>query len=110
MYTLAYSKISRTDIDSCYSYVKNSLEAPAAAENMIRELIEKLAYLKETPKTRPLVHDKYLASLGIRSIKVKNYVLYYGVDDSNKIVNIFRYLYNKRDWISILKHNPAEEF
>ena len=109
MYTLVFSKVIRDDINSCYNYIKDTLEAPEAANKMIEELMEKIAYLKDTPKRRPLVQDKYLASLGIRSIKVKNYVIYYNVDDTNNKVNIFRYLYSKRDWMNILKEKPIEE-
>jgi plasmid stabilization system protein ParE len=103
MYSLAYSKIIRENIRSSYTYIKEKLEAPKAADDLIIELISKLNYLKETPFTRPLVHDRYLASLGIRSIKIKNYVLYFNVDEEKNTVNLVRFLYNKRDWIHILK-------
>jgi plasmid stabilization system protein ParE len=109
MYTLAYSKIIRSDVRSSYIYIKEKLESPMAAENLIIELINKLNYLKETPLTRPLVQDGYLASFEYRSIKVKDYVLYYIVDDGKKKVNIIRFLYNKRDWINILKENNINE-
>ena len=102
MYELVFSKIIYEDIDKSYNYIKKILEAPKAAENLIEELLDKLNYLKETPYTRPLVQDKFLASLGIRSIKVKNYVLYYSTEEIQKKVNIIRFLYNKRDWMNIL--------
>jgi addiction module RelE/StbE family toxin len=109
MYKLAFSKLIYTDIDSSYKYIKEKLEAPKAADNMIEKLIEALNYLKETPFTRTLVQDEYLASLNIRSIKVKNYVLYYNIDEENNIVNIIRFLYNRRDWINILKEKSIDE-
>jgi plasmid stabilization system protein ParE len=108
MYKLAFSKLIYNDIDSSYNYIKEKLEPPKSADNLIGELIEVLNYLKETPFTRALVQDKYLASLEIRSIKVKNYVLYYTVDDRNKIVNVVRFLYNRRDWINILKEKDQK--
>jgi mRNA-degrading endonuclease RelE of RelBE toxin-antitoxin system len=99
MYILVFSKIIHEDIDSSYIYIKETLEAPQAAENLIKELIEKLSYIKETPYTRPLVQDKYLASylasLGVRSIKIKNYVLYYNVEEENKSINVIRFFYNE---------------
>jgi plasmid stabilization system protein ParE len=109
MYKLVFSKLIYSDIDSSYNYIKEKLEAPKAADNLIEELIEVLNYLKGTPFTRALVQDKYLASLEIRSIKVKNYVLYYTVDDRYKIINVIRFLYNRRDWINILKEKPIDE-
>ncbi|GHV60288.1 hypothetical protein AGMMS49587_01120 [Spirochaetia bacterium] len=109
MYTLAYSKVVRSDVRTSYTYIKEKLESPMAAENLIIELINKLNYLKETPLTRPLVQDSYLASFKYRSIKVKNYVLYYIVDEGENKVNIIRFLYNKRDWKNIMKENNIEK-
>jgi plasmid stabilization system protein ParE len=109
MYTLVFSKIIHEDIDSSYNYIKETLEAPQAAENLIKEIIEKLNYINETPYTRPLVLDDYLASLGIRSIKIKNYVLYYAIDERKKRINVIRFFYNKRDWVKLLKERTIEE-
>ena len=109
MYQLAYSKLIDADFDSSYEYIKEKLEAPRAAEKLFDELINKLDYICKTPFTRPLVQDKHLASLGIRSIKIKNYVLYFSVDEESNTINALRFLYNKRNWIKILKENTIEE-
>jgi len=110
MYNLIFSKILDDDIDSCYNYIKDTLEAPKAAENLMKEFYEKLNYIKENPYSRPLVYDKYLASLGIRAIKVKRYLLFYIIEENgSNNVNIITFMYNKRDWINILKEISLEE-
>ncbi|MDR0456024.1 MAG: type II toxin-antitoxin system RelE/ParE family toxin [Treponema sp.] len=109
MYYVKYSKIIDDDIDSCYFYIKEKLEAPRAAENLMEELYNKKNEIKESPYKRPLVQDSYLASEGIRSIKVKNYVLYYNVDEDKKCINAIRFLYNKRNWKNLLKEKSIEE-
>ena len=101
MFDLSFSNIIDGDIDSCYNYIKDKLEAPRAAENLMEELYEKLNHIKENPYSRPLVHDELLASLGIRSIKVKNYLLFYSVEENN--INVITFMYNKRDWANIIK-------
>jgi len=58
MYTLLFSKIIDADIDSNYDYINDILESPTAAENLMKELYEKLNYIKERPYSRPL--DKYI--------------------------------------------------
>jgi mRNA-degrading endonuclease RelE of RelBE toxin-antitoxin system len=78
------------------------LEAPQAAQNIMKELIAKINYLMETPFARPLVHGDFFASKGIRSIKVKNYILFYSVDEEVKTVFLHRFMYNRRDWMRIL--------
>jgi len=108
MYTLLFSKIIDADIDSNYDYIKDILESPIAAENLMKELYEKLNYIKENPYSRPLVHDEFLASLGIRSIKVKNYLLFYSIENE-EYINVLSFMYNRRDWINILKEIPLDE-
>ena len=109
MYNLVFSKIIDEDIDSCYNYIKEKLESPMAAENLMKELYEKINYIIEKPYFRPLVHDKFLASFGIRSIKVKNYLLFYDVEEDENNVNIITFMYNKRDWINIIKEIPLDD-
>jgi plasmid stabilization system protein ParE len=108
MYKLLFSKTIDNDIDSSYNYIKDTLEAPIAAENLMKELYDKLNYIKEKPYSRPLVHDEFLASLGIRSIRVKNYFIFYNIED-DKYVNVISFMYNKRDWINILKEKSLDE-
>jgi plasmid stabilization system protein ParE len=109
VFRLRFSKLYKRDVDSSYNYIKDKLEAPMAANNLIREILEKLNRIKENPNCRPLVQDKYLASLGYRLMNVKNYAIFYITGDDNKHVKIIRFLYKKRNWISILKENAIEE-
>jgi plasmid stabilization system protein ParE len=109
MYKLLFSKTIDDDIDSSYNYIKDILEAPIAAENLMKELYEKLNYIKEKPYSRPLVHDEFLASLGIRSIRVKNYLIFYNVEEDEKYVDVISFMYNKRDWMNILKEKSLDE-
>ena len=109
MYRLKFSKLYDKDVDSSYNYIKDNLEAPMAAENLIVEIVEKLNKIKENPNIRPLVQDKYLASLGYRLINVKNYMIFYVIDDDNKHVKVVRFLYNRRNWMDILKEKTVED-
>jgi toxin ParE1/3/4 len=103
MYKLRFSKLYKSDVDSSYNYIRDSLGASMAADNLIVEVLEKLNRIKENPNIRPLVQDKYLASLGYRSINVKNYIMFYIISGDNKFVSVVRFLYKKRNWMNILK-------
>ena len=111
MFELVFSKVFDEDIDSSYNYIKDLLESPMAASNLMKELSSKLNYLEEKPYSRPLVQDKFLASFGIRSIRVKNHIVFYIIEDENnkRTVNILRFMYCKRDWMNILKEKPINE-
>ena len=109
MYKLVFSKLYKRDVESSYSYIKENLEAPMAANSLIKEILEKLGKIKENPKIRPLVQDKYLASLGYRLISVKKYMLFYIIGNDDKHINIVRFLHSKRNWMNIIKENMFEE-
>jgi plasmid stabilization system protein ParE len=103
LYRLKISNLYKEDTSSSYNYIKNKLEAPVAATNLKKEIKEKLNKIKENPYIRPLVQDKYLASLGYRLINVKNHMVFYIIDEDDKHLKIIRFLYNKRNWMNILK-------
>jgi plasmid stabilization system protein ParE len=102
MFELLFSDKINNDIISVLNYIKNILEAPKAAENHFEELKKKYEKLKENPYIRPLVQNKYLATKGIRYIKVKKYMLIYRINEENDTVLLYRFIYCRRDWINIL--------
>ena len=113
MYKPVFSKIFYDDLNKCHKYIKETLESPMAAENLKIKLLETIEYIKENPYSRSLVQDKFLAFLGLRSIKVKNYLLFYKIIENEVIdkknINIFRFMYNKRDWANIIKKESIDE-
>jgi plasmid stabilization system protein ParE len=102
MYKLTFSELINDDIISSISYIKNTLKAPMAAANHVKEIKKKYEKLKRNPFCRPLVSDKYLASKGLRFIMVKNYMLIYNVNEDKNEVYLYRFMYSRRDWINIL--------
>jgi toxin ParE1/3/4 len=108
MFTLTFSSKVNDDIVSSIEYINDTLNAPAAAENHYKELIKTYIKLEKNPYCRPLVRNKYLASLGIRLINVKNYILLYSVAKENNEVLLYRFMYGRRDWINILIKDITE--
>ena len=109
MFELKFSEKVNNDIVSILKYIREVLEAPKAAESHYNELILTYEKLKNNPYRRPLVQNRFLALKGIRSINVKNYILFYKIDENEKNVLLYRFLYCRRDWISILSKNQEKE-
>jgi len=112
MYRAEFSKIIKEDIDKAHNYIKKTLEAPMAADNLKKELLEQIESIKNNPYARPLVQDKYLAYLGLRSKKVNNYLLFYKIkelDNKEKYVYLIRFMYSKRNWEKIFKNESINE-
>jgi plasmid stabilization system protein ParE len=49
------------------------------------------------------VPDEYLAEKGIKFVMIKNYMMFYTINEDEKTVIVIRFLYGRRDWKNILK-------
>jgi plasmid stabilization system protein ParE len=110
MFNLVFSEKVNSDIVSTLKYISDVLEAPRAAEDHYDELIKSYDKLQENPFRRPLVQNKYLAVKGIRSINIKNYVLFFKINEDNNTVLLYRFLHCKRDWINILSNDSVCQY
>ena len=95
------------DLAEAADYIEFTLLNPQAAEDLLdkaEEEINKLAFMPEKFKT---VDDPVLAAWGIRLIVINSYLAFYLIDEKTRTVHIVRFLYGKRNWVSILRNEPA---
>jgi plasmid stabilization system protein ParE len=103
MYLLDITDIAENDILATADYIANVLKAPLAANNLLDELEKVEHILAETPYIYPKVPDDYLAKTGLRFVMVKNFILFYTVNDEEQKVYGIRFLYGRRNWKNILR-------
>jgi plasmid stabilization system protein ParE len=104
-YSLNITDIAEEDILSTVKYIANELKNSIAANSLLDDIEKHELILEDTPGIYPFVHDEYLAEKGLKYVKIKNFLLFYTIDEKNKIVNIIRFLYGRRDWKNILRKN-----
>ena len=97
---------AETDILEAADYIEFTLLNPEASDLLLDTVDEEINNLSDMPAKHQLVEDPVLASWGIRMIPVKNYLAFYVIDQAKSIVHIVRFLYYKRNWVSILKREP----
>ena len=102
-YSIHITKAAERDVVNASDYIDNVLKNPTAADHLLNEFEASVESLASFPCKFPLAHDDLLASLGIRFIPVKNYLILYLVDENTHVVQIIRFLYRKSNWISVLK-------
>lgn len=108
MYSLNITDIAEEDILNTVKYIAGVLKAPMAANNLLNEIEGHEEMLENTPNIYPFVPDEYLAEKGIKFTMVKNYLMFYTINENDKIVTVIRFLYGRRDWKNILKLNHTE--
>ncbi|HNX29623.1 MAG TPA: type II toxin-antitoxin system RelE/ParE family toxin [Syntrophomonadaceae bacterium] len=101
-YRVDVSEPAENDLKDIVRYITSQLSAPISALSMIELFEDAMAGLADMPQRYPFVADERLAQMGYRKLSLKNYVVFYSIDEGNKVVDIERILYGRRDWLRIL--------
>ena len=102
-YSVRYTKTAADDLNEAVDYIDHVLQNPSAADALLRDLEKELEHLAAFPASHAVVDDPFLKAQKIRYAVIDHYLAFYIMDDTGHIVHIIRFLYGKRDWISILK-------
>ena len=90
------------DLRNILSYIAQDLASPETAVKILNTIERAIYSLSDMPKIHALVLDDRLSALGYRKLNVKNYIVFFMVNDALKTVEIDRVLYARRDWQHIL--------
>lgn len=96
-YRIRITRQANENLKAIRNYIQFELHAPIAARNTIasiKAVIQSLIYLPERIHLTPEQpwHDS-----GVRRIRVKNYYIYFWIDECNKMVQIISVIYVKRE-------------
>ncbi len=58
--------------------------------------------LENMPQKFAIIDDDDIKDLNIRKINIKNYIVFYRINEEKRIVNIERVLYGASDWLNKL--------
>jgi len=103
IYSKEFSKAAIKDIRRTNLYLKDTLKNRNASSRLITSTEAKVNELIIFPFQHPIVQDPVLKLYKIRYAQIKNYLIFYTVDENSKIVYIVRFLYARSDWNNILK-------
>ncbi|MCL1949786.1 MAG: type II toxin-antitoxin system RelE/ParE family toxin [Turicibacter sp.] len=102
IYNVDISSVAEIDLREIIQYISNQFSAPTTAMEMLNAMENAIFSLSEFPQRFPLVGDERLFQLGIRKLTVKNYLVFYSIDEEGQTVNFIRILYARRNWLRIL--------
>lgn len=96
-YSLIILPEAQNDIRKIILYIAGELSAPQAALALQNEFKRTIESLSSMPKRIKTVDEQPWKDAGIRKIKVKNYYIYFIVDDETMIVKVMAVIYIGRD-------------
>ncbi len=108
-YTLHFTETTVRDLNEAEAYIDHVLLNPDATDALLDKLDNELQRLTDYPQSHPVIDDPILKAQYIRFIAVNHYLAFYTIDETRHLVYILRFLYGKRDWISVIKQGYSTE-
>ncbi len=103
MYKLEYLPQARQDMVDIVRYISCVLGNPAAASKLATELIHSADGLTDFPYAYPVYVPIKPLQYEYRKLPVKNYFLFYRVEEETKTITMMRVIYARRDYGKLME-------
>ena len=101
-YKVIFQLVAAEDIREIYHHLANDLNEPLIAKKLQQSFISASKDLEIMPNRHQLIAEEPYRSKGLRILKVKNYSMFYKVDNVDRNVYIVRVLYSRREWKNLV--------
>lgn len=95
-YTVKITRQAQEQIREIVRYIRFMLQAPETAMKMLDTLQREIASLAQFPYRVPLTEEEPWHSQGIHKFSVKNYLIYFWVDEKTRTVQIIGVVYARK--------------
>ncbi len=102
MYQIEYLPIAMQDMVDIARYISHELCNPAAAEKLSQEMVEVAEKLAAFPYSNAVHVTIRPLKLEYRKLIIRNYIMFYWVDETKKRVVIARVLFARRDYEKLI--------
>ncbi len=107
-YTVKITSQAEEQIQETIYYIAHELKAPDAALHLLDTLEDFIASLSHYPQRVALMLEEPWHTKGIRRLPVKNFLIYFWIDDANMKVQVTALIYGKRDQLRQLSQMDME--
>ena len=102
MFRIEIAELADGDLDNIVSYIAERLSSPRAASDFLDAVDSCYTILKENPLIYEFCRDPRLRQEGYRRAVVKNYIMVYKVDETERRVNIYRFFHGTQDYEKLI--------
>jgi len=93
---------AEADLVELRNYISETLQSPGTALSYVEALEREIITLSEMPARYKPVDEEPWRSRGFRRLIIKNFYVYYRIDESEKQVHITNVIYTRRDQLKAL--------
>ncbi len=97
-YSVKLSSKAVKDIKQIIKYIKKELKEPIIAAKYAELFIKETSELEHFPERHPIIPEDEVKFKNVRRLPVKNYNVFYRINEDNKIVTVERVLYGSYNW------------
>ena len=108
IYTVEITSQAEEQMQEITHYIAFELKAPDAALHLLDELEDFFLSLSEFPQRIPLTDEEPWRTSGIHRLPIKNFLVYFWIDEKNMKVKVTAVIYAKRDQIRQLSQMDIE--
>ena len=95
MYNIEFSTKYVLDVSLVLEYISSILFNPQAAVKLRKEINDKIEIIKTFPDGFPIFDTEDKTKYVYHKVRVKNYYIFYYIDDSSKTIVLSRFIYCK---------------
>ena len=88
---------AQCDILEILLYIARELSSPQAALSLSRTLQRGIDSLSLMPKRIKTIEEQPWGEIGIRKIRVRNYYIYFWINEEDRIVNVIAVIFSEMD-------------
>ena len=97
MYKLVFHAKAKKDIDEIARYITDVLSNPTAAAKLVSDMVNAANGLIDLPYINSVYLPYHPLKREYRKLVVKNYIMFYYINEKKKLVKIARVIYSGRD-------------
>lgn len=102
-YKVKITPQASTQLFEIFSYISDTLKEPVTAERFLDELKKSILSLNAMPKRFALVKKEPWRSCGVHRMPVRNFLVYFWINEEEKAVHITAVIYGRREQLEQLK-------
>ena len=108
IYNVKITSQAEEQIQEIVYYISHELKAPDAAPQLLDALEDAFSSLIHFPQRVVLVEEEPWNTNGIHRLPVKNFLIYFWIDEDNMRVQITAIIYGKREQLRQLSQMDME--
>lgn len=107
-YKIKLTKAALRDLKVVLTYISDKLKNKKASMELRNLFYVEVSKLKDNPRVYQRVNI-IESEEDIRYLRVKNYLVFYLIDEESKTIYILEFLYGKRNWVEIVVEVVKEQ-